>query len=84
MSRPTVNQAGRYARDLVERLIKTFVQAFLGTLVAANWFSLDQIRNVSTLQAAGLAGAAAVLSVVTSLISKFVNRPDSASLAPGV
>jgi hypothetical protein len=76
--------AGRYALDLAERLIRTFVQAFLGTLIAANWFSVDQIRNVSALQAAGLAGVAAVLSVVTSVIAKFVGKPDSASLAPGV
>jgi hypothetical protein len=65
-------------------LVRTFVQAFLATLLAANWFSVDQIRDVSALQAAGLAGIAAVLSVVTSVIAKFVNRPDTASLAPGV
>jgi Putative lactococcus lactis phage r1t holin len=82
--RPTAAQAGRYIKDLLERLAKTFVQAFLGTLIAANWFSVDQIRDVSTLQAAGLAGIAAVLSVVTSILSKYVNREDSASLAPGV
>lgn len=84
MARPTATQAATYIRDLVERLIRTFVQAFLGTLIAANWFSVDQIRNVSTLQAAGLAGIAAVLSVVTSVIAKFVGKPESASLAPGV
>jgi hypothetical protein len=83
-NRPDAASVGRYARDLAERLIRTFAQAFLGTLIAANWFSVDQIRNVSVLQAAGLAGIAAVLSVVTSIVARFVGKPDSASLAPGV
>lgn len=75
---------GRYFRDLTERVVWTFVQAFLGTLVAANFFDVAHIRDTSVLQAAGVSAIAAVLAVIKGAVAKFVNRPDSASTAPGV
>ena len=80
----TTRQAGTYARDLAERVFFTFVQAFGAALVAGGWFDIAQIRDLSIVQKAAVAGIAAVLAVIKGLIAKAVSRPDSASLAPGV
>lgn len=82
MTTPTA--AGRYVRDLAERVASTFVQAFLAALAAGNWFDVAHIRDLSIVQTAGVAGIAAVLSLVKGLVAKKINRPDSASVAPGV
>lgn len=73
-----------YLRDLVERILSTFVQAFLGGLVAGNWFDVAHIRDLSVVETAGVAGLIAVLSLIKGLVAKFVADRDSASLAPGV
>ena len=73
-----------YLRDLAERVVATFFMAFLGTLVSGGWFDVAHIRDVSALQAAGLAGIAAVLSLAKGLAAKFVSNRNSASVAPGV
>jgi hypothetical protein len=84
MSRPTATQAATYIRDLVERVIFTFLQAFGAALVAGNWFDVAHLRDLSIVQAAGLAGIAAVLAVIKGLVAKAVSNRESASLAPGV
>ena len=63
--------------DLAERAISTYVQGFLGLLIAAGVTSLD------TIQAAAVAAIPAALSVVKSLLAeKFVPGTVSpASLA---
>lgn len=76
--------AGRYALDLIERVVSTFAVAFLGTLVAGGWFDVAHIRDLSAVQAAIGAGIAAVLSMVKGLLAKWVSNRNSASLAPGV
>lgn len=73
-----------YLRDLAERIVSTFVVAFLGALVAGGWFDLAHIRDASAVQDAALAGVAAALSLVKGLAAKWVSNRDSASLAPGV
>lgn len=75
---------GRYVRDLIERVVATFVTAFLGVLVTGGVFDVSHLRDASAWQAAGLAGVAAVLSLVKGIVAKFVGDRDSASLAPGV
>jgi hypothetical protein len=80
----TLTETATYVRDLFERAAATFVQAFLAALVAANWFDLSHIRDLSVLQTAGVAGLAAVLSLVKGAIAKLIGNRDSASLAPGV
>jgi hypothetical protein len=82
--RPTVSQASKYIRDLVERVAATFAQAFLAALVAANWFDIAHIRDLSVLQTAGVAGIASVLALIKGLIAARLARKDTASLAPGV
>lgn len=83
MASPIKSKA-TYVRDLAERIGSTFVVTFLGTLVTGGWFDVAHVRDVSALQAAGLAGIAAVLSFVKGLVARFVADRDSASLAPGV
>jgi hypothetical protein len=58
-----------------ERVIVTFVEAFLAVVVAANTDWLD----VSTLRAAGIAGGAAVLAVIKAAIA--ARTPDTVSPA---
>lgn len=83
-NRPTASQVGTYAKDLAERVIVTFLQAFGATLVAGGVFDVSGVRDVSAWQAAGVAGIAAVLSLVKGLVAKLVSRKESASLAAGV
>ncbi len=80
----SARQAAMYLRDLAERVLMTFLQAFGAALVAGGWFDIAQIRDLSIVQKAALAGIAAVIAVFKGLIAKAVSRPDSASLAPGV
>lgn len=80
----TAAAAGTYVKDLTERIAATFVEAFLGTLVAGGWFQIDQITNLSIPRKAAVAGIVAVLAVIKGLVAKAVSRKDSASLAPGV
>lgn len=80
----TTNTGGRYALDLAERVVMTFVTSFLGTLVAGGWFDVAQIRDLGAVRAAAIGGVAAVLSLVKGIAAKFVADRNSASLAPGV
>ncbi len=73
-----------YLRDLVERVAATFGAAFGASLILANWFTVEGVQDVSTLGQAGLAGAAAVLSLIKGLVATRIGAADSASLAPGV
>ncbi len=64
-----------YARDLAERVVATFVQAFIAAL------SLQAVLgDVDALRSAGIAGVAAVLSLLKGLVAKGVGDSDSASL----
>lgn len=67
----------QYVKDLLERVVMTFLQAFVGALVIA---VPDGGISLSTAQAAALAGVAAVLSLVKGLLAKGVTEPDNASL----
>lgn len=81
---PTLVGTQKYVRDLVERVAATFLQAFLAALLAGGFFDLAHIRDASALEAAGVAGLAAVLSLVKGLVAKAISNRDSASVAPGV
>ncbi len=80
----TLHGTAKYVRDLAERVVSTFVQAFLGALVAGNWFDISHIRDLSIVQTAGVAGLVAVLAVIKGVVARFVGSPDSASAVPGV
>jgi hypothetical protein len=71
----------RYARDLVERVLATFVVAFSGVAVAAG---PADMFSASFWESAAVAGLAAGGSVVKGLIARVIGNRDSASAAPGV
>jgi hypothetical protein len=70
-----------YVKDLIERIVATFVMAFLAVLVTAG--QTDGL-NVEVGEAAVVAGIAAVASLVKGLIAKHLGDTESASVAPGV
>jgi hypothetical protein len=61
----------QYAKDLLERVVVTFLGAFLSVFV---------VTDVNSAKAAAVAGAAAVLSLIKGLVAKQVKQPDTASL----
>ena len=69
----------KFLADLAERALKTFVQAFIAALLlvpGANLFDSGLLRT------AGIAGIAAALSAVSSVLSSRVGAHDSAALLP--
>ncbi len=67
-----------YARDLAERVVVTFLQAFIGALVLTTPFDLGMW------QSAAMGGVAAALSLVKGLVARVRSVTNSASLAKGV
>jgi hypothetical protein len=67
-----------YARDLTERVLTTFLQGAVGSLV------VTQPLNGSMWYAAGGGGIAALLSLGKGLIARWRSVSNSASLAKGV
>jgi hypothetical protein len=65
-----------HAKDMGERALATFVQAFLASLSVASLVD----TGMSGLDSALLAGAAAVLSLIKGWAAKAVGDPASASL----
>lgn len=68
----------RFLADLAERTVKTFAQAYLGYWIAAG----PDYDHLLTLNGLKVALAAAAMAVLTSIASKPVGNPDSASLLP--
>lgn len=62
-----------FTKDLAERVVVTFVQAFLGVIAVSG-------LNAISAKTAGIAGVAAVLSLVKGLIAKRIGDPGTASL----
>lgn len=76
-----VKTAGTYARDLIERIIWTFLGAAAAVALAAG--PADML-SVSFWQGAGTAGLAAVVTLVKGLAARLIGPKNSASTAPGV
>jgi hypothetical protein len=68
----------RFALDLLERTIRTFIQAFLGALLAAPVFNLD----IPTLKAAAMAGFAAVAAVLMGVVTGPIGADETPSVIP--
>ena len=67
------------ARDLIERVVATALQAFAAALIAGPVLDL----SVPAFKAAGLAALAAVLAVVKGVAaSRLVGDPTSAAALP--
>ena len=78
---PSVGVIGRtaatYARDLAERVIRTFLQASLAAVTVTTPFDLGMWK------AAGLGGIAAGYSLITGPAAKIRGDNNSASLVKG-
>ncbi|MCA1571947.1 MAG: holin [Chloroflexi bacterium] len=70
----------RYIRDLAERVISTYAQAFLGLLLASG-FGVDGVLDLSIAVKAAVAAIPAALSVLKGLLARSVGDKESASLA---
>jgi hypothetical protein len=68
-----------HAKDMGERALATFVQAFLASLSVASLVD----TGMSGFDSALLAGAAAVLSLIKGWAAQAVGDPNSASLIRG-
>ena len=64
--------------DAAERVIATYVQAFLGLVIAGGVGAI----NLGTLRAAAVAAIPAALSVLKAIVASRVGSPDDASLLP--
>lgn len=68
-------------KDIAERVVVTFLQAWLGAWLVVENATLDQLFEPDMLM---VGVVAAVASLLKGLGATQVNRPDSASLAPDV
>ncbi|MEW1719768.1 hypothetical protein [Streptomyces sp. NPDC093109] len=73
-----LKSAKTYARDLVERVLSTFLQAFVSGLVLTAPFDL------AMWQSAALGGLAAAGALLKGLLARWRDVTNSASLARGV
>ena len=67
----------QYVKDLAERVVVTWLEAFVAALTLSAAVSG---LNIETLEAAALAGIAAVVALVKGLVAKPVGNTESASL----
>lgn len=70
-----------YFKDLAERVVMTFVQAFIGAAVITDTADLTDHTMWTS---AGMAGIAAVVSLVKGLVARHRGLEDSASLSKDV
>ncbi|MGA4941787.1 hypothetical protein [Streptomyces cinereoruber] len=73
-----VKTAKTYARDLLERVLSTFLQGFIGGIV------ITQPLDASMWYAAAVGGVGAALSLLKGLVARWRDVSNSASLAKGV
>lgn len=73
-----IKTASTYGRDLLERVLSTFLQSFIGGIVITT--PLDG----SMWYAAGAGGVGAVLAFGKGLVARWRDVTNSASLARGV
>lgn len=68
----------KFLKDLFERTISTYIQVFLGLLLAGASDTLD----VSTLKAAAVSAIPAALAVIKGLVGQKFGEADSAAWLP--
>ena len=66
----------KFLRDAAERVIATFVEAGLGSVILAGALNLDVAK------AAGLSGTMAALALVKSLVARKLGDSESAAALP--
>ena len=70
----------RYIRDTVERVLRTYFQAFIGLLLASG-FGLDGVVDLAVIQKAAVSALPAALSLIMSLLDRGLGDSESASFA---
>lgn len=65
-----------YFKDLAERVIATYLEAFVGLLLAGS------VVDLSAAKASGVAAIPAGLAVVKGALSAFIGSPSSAAALP--
>lgn len=78
----TKHLSREYLIDVLERVLATFLIAFVGVYLPAILGDYRQIADLSVLQKAAVAGGFAVLTLVKTLAATFFGDPNSASLMP--
>lgn len=73
-----IKTAATYGRDLLERVLSTFLQSFIAGI------AVTQPLDGSMWQAAAIGGGGAALSLLKGLFAKLRGDTNSASLARGV
>ena len=68
-----------YLKDLVERVVKTFLQVFIATVVASGLDLTHALTQVSMLEKAGVAGLGAVAALIFAIVGKWVASPNNAA-----
>lgn len=66
-----------YVKDLLERIVRTFLVVFLGAALAA---APDGGISLEAVQAAALAGVAAVGTLILGILSKPIGNTESAGI----
>lgn len=69
----------KFWADAAERAIKTVAQSFLALTVVGD--QVFNIVNLDWMTALGVSAGAALISIMTSIVSATVTSSDSASLA---
>jgi len=69
-----------FARDLIERVVVTAIEAALAVWLADGVFDV----SLSGAEAAGIAALTAAASLIKGLLAKQVGNPDSASMLGSV
>lgn len=75
----TINSTPKLLADIVERAALTYIEAFLGLLLAAGTTNLI---TLSVLESAGIAAIPAGLAVVKGAVGTLIGRSATASWLP--
>ena len=70
-----------YLTDALERVIATFAETFLASLILV--LAAGKDLDKAALSAAAVAGLASALTVAKVALAKFVGDPDSAAMVEG-
>ena len=75
----TTSKAPRLLADIAERAVLTYIEAFLGLLLASG---TTDLVDLSTLQSAAVAALPAALAVVKGAVGTLLGRSGTASWLP--
>lgn len=75
--------AKRFVVDFAERVVATYVEVFLGLLIAS-WASVPEVGALSVLETAAVAAIPTALAALKALVAKYRGNGESASLSTQV